>query len=63
MLKTKSFAMAIAVSLALPAQAGLLGPLGGTGLSGEYAGFTDSPFSGLNFSYFHLEGSKGPGLH
>lgn len=33
----------------------LLGPLGGSGLSGEYATFSDSPFSVLPFSYFHLE--------
>lgn len=33
----------------------LLGPLGGSGLSGEYASFEDSPFKGLPFSYFYLE--------
>jgi hypothetical protein len=39
------------------AHAALLGPSGGTGLSGEYASFADSPFSGLDFSagYFFLE--------
>lgn len=33
----------------------LLGPQGGSGLSGEYAGFNDSPFKGVAFSYFYLE--------
>lgn len=37
------------------AQAVLIGPTGGAGLSGEYASFADSPFSGGSFSYFHLE--------
>lgn len=39
------------------AQAVLLGPLGGSGLSGEYAQSSDSPFAALDFSggYFHLE--------
>lgn len=35
--------------------AALLGPIGGSGISGEYASFADSPFKGLAFSYFHLE--------
>ncbi len=38
-----------------PAHAVLLGPPGGSGLSGEYARFSDSPFSGGSFAYFHLE--------
>jgi hypothetical protein len=33
----------------------LLGPLGGSGLSGEYARSSDSPFSGVSFAYFYLE--------
>jgi len=33
----------------------LIGPLGGTGLNGEYASFNDSPFNGKTFSYFHFE--------
>ena len=33
----------------------LLGPLGGSGLMGEYSQFSDSPFSSVNFSYFYLE--------
>ena len=35
--------------------AALLGPLGGSGLTSEYAQFSDSPFSGLSLEYFHLE--------
>ncbi len=55
MRNTRSFFLACVCSLAFPVQAGVLGPLGGAGLHGEYAQFTDSPFSGLNFSYFYLE--------
>lgn len=35
--------------------AAMLGPGGGTGFSGEYARFADSPFSAQPFSYFYLE--------
>jgi len=56
MLKPLVSAIAIALCATYsPVQAGVLGPLGGTGLNGEYARFTDSPFSGLAFSYFYLE--------
>ena len=55
MRNTRSIFLACACSLAFPAQAGVFGPLGGAGLHGEYAQFTDSPFSGLNFSYFYLD--------
>jgi hypothetical protein len=44
-----------AFAIGSPAHAGLLGPLGGSGLNGEYASASDSPFNGLNFSYFYLE--------
>lgn len=46
----------LALSVATNSNAAtLLGPLGGTGLSGEYASFNDSPFKGVAFSYFYLE--------
>ncbi|MBT9499614.1 MAG: hypothetical protein IV092_00110 [Burkholderiaceae bacterium] len=35
--------------------AAMLGPIGGSGLSGEYASLADSPFSALPFTYFHFE--------
>jgi hypothetical protein len=54
-LKHISLAAALTCCVASPAQAALLGPLGGSGLNGEYASFGDSPFNGLSFSYFFLE--------
>jgi hypothetical protein len=47
--------VAVALAAAGSAHAQLLGPLGGSGLSGEYANAGDSPFAGIFFSYFHLE--------
>ena len=40
-----------------PLTEGLIGPLGGTGNDGEYAQFSDSPFSGISFGagYFYFE--------
>lgn len=52
---TKLGAMAALLLAPGAAKAALIGPGGGAGLSGEYASFTDSPFSGGSFSYFHLE--------
>jgi len=39
------------------AEEGLIGPLGGSGMNGEYAQFNDSPFAGLSFGngYFYFE--------
>ena len=55
----KLFRAALAAALTLPlagiAHAGLIGPSGGTGLSGEYARASDSPFAGTSFSWFYLE--------
>ena len=48
--------------LAMPAYAViLLGPGGGSGLSGEYSQAADSPFAAIDFSggYFHLENFEG----
>ena len=41
----------------VPLTEGLIGPLGGSGIDGEYAQFNDSPFSGLSFGsgYFYFE--------
>jgi len=52
-LRTALFAALLAVAGSANAQ--LLGPTGGTGLSGEYARASDSPFAATSFSYFHLE--------
>lgn len=40
-----------------PTTEGLIGPLGGSGLDGEYAQFNDSPFANISFGdgYFYLE--------
>ena len=52
---------AVGVAVLLPvygaSAATLIGPTGGSGLSGEYAGFSDSPFASVDFSggYFYLE--------
>jgi hypothetical protein len=54
-LKSILVAAILAFHVGSPAHAMLLGPLGGSGLSGEYARFSDSPFSGGSFAYFHLE--------
>jgi hypothetical protein len=47
--------LAAALAIAGAAHAQLLGPIGGTGLSGEYARASDSPFAATSFSWFHLE--------
>jgi hypothetical protein len=47
--------MTVLLSLTSAANAVLLGPSGGSGLSGEYAVAGDSPFAGIGFTYFHLE--------
>ena len=47
--------LAAAFAIATGAQAQLIGPLGGTGLAGEYSRASDSPFAAVPFSYFHLE--------
>jgi hypothetical protein len=52
-LRTALFATLLAVAGSADAQ--LLGPTGGTGLSGEYARASDSPFAATSFSWFHLE--------
>ena len=46
---------AVAMGLAGTAQAQLIGPSGGTGLSGEYARASDSPWFALPFTWFYLE--------
>ncbi len=55
----KIFSAALVAALTLPlvdlARGGLIGPTGGTGLSGEYARASDSPFSATSFSWFYLE--------
>lgn len=47
--------------VASPAHAVLIGPNGGSGLSGEYSQFADSPFAAIDFSagYFYLEDFEG----
>jgi len=45
----------LALSPVSAARALLLGPIGGSGLSGEYAAASDSPFSGTGFAYFYFE--------
>ena len=56
---TRRYAVGLVIGLALnlvsTANAVLLGPSGGSGLSGEYAVAGDSPFAGISFAYFHLE--------
>ena len=47
--------LAVALAAAGSAHGQVLGPIGGTGLGGEYARASDSPFAGLSFSYFYLE--------
>ncbi len=47
--------LVIAFAIAGSAHAQLLGPSGGTGLSGEYARPSDSPFAATPFTWFHLE--------
>jgi hypothetical protein len=47
--------LAVALAAAGSAHGQVIGPLGGTGLGGEYARASDSPFAALSFSYFHLE--------
>lgn len=47
--------VSIVMGIGQPAAAGLIGPSGGSGLTGEYASFSDSPFSGGSFTYFYLE--------
>lgn len=47
--------LAIALAAAGGAHAQLIGPVGGTGLSGEYARASDSPFAATSFSWFYLE--------
>ena len=47
--------LAAALAAASGAHAQLIGPSGGTGLSGEYARASDSPFAATPFSWFHLE--------
>ena len=54
-MKIVGAALAATLCLPLAAQAGLIGPTGGTGLSGEYSRASDSPFSGGSFSWFYLE--------
>jgi hypothetical protein len=51
----RAAAAAIALACTGAAHAGLIGPSGGTGLSGEYARASDSPFAGGSFSWFYLE--------
>jgi hypothetical protein len=55
----RSYAVLLSITFALwsmsVANAVLLGPSGGSGLTGEYAVAGDSPFAGLGFSYFYLE--------
>src|SRR5437660_5467467 len=50
-----ALAAAMSLPLAGVANAALIGPSGGTGLSGEYARASDSPFAGGSFSWFYLE--------
>ena len=47
--------LALALAAAGSAHGQVLGPLGGTGISGEYARASDSPFASVPFSWFHLE--------
>jgi len=47
--------LAAALAAASGAHAQLIGPSGGTGLSGEYARASDSPLAATPFSWFHLE--------
>jgi hypothetical protein len=47
--------LAASLSIAATAHAQVIGPIGGTGLAGEYARASDSPFAAGSFSYFHLE--------
>ena len=60
-IKSTFAAFLLGVFLLPAARAEMMGPLGGSGLSGEYAGFFDSPFAHLPLtgggpgSYFHLK--------
>lgn len=46
---------AFVLSLAGAATASVIGPEGGSGLTGEYARFSDSPFANVSFSSFYFE--------
>lgn len=58
MLSFKRILLVVAFSFCVAPQTHattLLGPLGGSGLSGEYASASDSPFNGIVFSAFYLD--------
>lgn len=48
-------ATVVGIGMTSEAHATYIGPTGGSGLSGEYASASDSPFAGGSFSYFFLE--------
>jgi hypothetical protein len=47
--------LALALAAAGSANGQVIGPVGGTGLAGEYARASDSPFASVPFSWFYLE--------
>jgi len=53
--RLRIFVATAALAFSAAAQAQLIGPSGGTGLSGEYARASDSPFASTSFTWFHLE--------